>query len=102
MNRDSGTDSANGGWLRRLVRHPVNKLKIMKTDRTKKTTRRKFLMTAWNYPGMSTLMIAGTKRATRKEAGQYMLGPDTNSRLLTGREEYMSNAEISQLCEWEA
>ncbi|MGP8201934.1 MAG: hypothetical protein ACLQU4_20780 [Limisphaerales bacterium] len=21
MNRDSGTDSANGGWLRRLVRH---------------------------------------------------------------------------------
>jgi hypothetical protein len=21
VNRDSGTDSANGGWLRRLVRH---------------------------------------------------------------------------------
>src|SRR5665213_1293056 len=23
VNRDSGTDSANGGWLRRLVRHHV-------------------------------------------------------------------------------
>src|ERR1035438_2605432 len=23
VNRDSGTDSANGGWLRRLVRHTV-------------------------------------------------------------------------------
>src|ERR1017187_8537341 len=26
VNRDSGTDSANGGWLRRLVRHHVNLL----------------------------------------------------------------------------
>jgi hypothetical protein len=24
VNRDSGTDSANGGWLRRLVRHTVS------------------------------------------------------------------------------
>jgi len=23
LNRDSGTDSANGGWLRRLVRHHI-------------------------------------------------------------------------------
>jgi len=26
VNRDSGTDSANGGWLRRLVRHQRRKI----------------------------------------------------------------------------
>jgi len=27
VNRDSGTDSANGGWLQRLVRHHGNNYK---------------------------------------------------------------------------
>jgi hypothetical protein len=35
VNRDSGTDSANGGWLRRLVRHQRreihNKIRQIKT-----------------------------------------------------------------------
>jgi len=32
VNRDSGTASANGGWLRRLVRHQVNHHKSMPAE----------------------------------------------------------------------
>ena len=37
MSRDSGTDSANGGWLWRLVRHQVNDKHKNMDENTKQT-----------------------------------------------------------------
>ena len=73
----------------------------MKIDRTKKTIRRKLLMTAWSYPGTSVLLLNGTKQATRRKAKAYFLEPDINPRLLKGVEGYWSIEEVNNLSEWE-
>jgi hypothetical protein len=54
VNRDSGTDRANGGWLRRLVRRHSQCL----TDLTSHKTKKYVKSGATKYPSENTCLAA--------------------------------------------
>jgi hypothetical protein len=55
VNRDSGTASANGGWLRRLVRRLVVKSHLLSFER-RATTRQAVITMADRTPAVALMM----------------------------------------------
>src|ERR1019366_1682388 len=70
VNRDSGTASANGGWLRRLVRHGAFKCEVRQTWRVKYhqlSTEERYELAAMRQQGLRVAAIAehlGRHRST--------------------------------------
>src|ERR1035437_678638 len=60
VNRDSGTDSANGGWLRRLVRLLVNNHNCFRPAYTATTSKIKVIPLAIDQPTLNAMLIPGT------------------------------------------